>query len=68
MMTPTRCPVIYVVQVCTGNKKTYFVPNPRIARHPVIFSDDDWGVQSPPQRIVFIGSTIPFSGSVSQDP
>ena len=22
-------------------------------RNPVIFSDDDWGVQSPPKRIVF---------------
>ncbi len=25
----------------------------RCPRHPVIFSDDDWGVQSPPKRIVF---------------
>ena len=26
---------------------------PCFPRHPVIFSDDDWDVQSPPKRIVF---------------
>ena len=28
--------------------KTIFSP-----RHPVMFSDDDWGVQSPPKCMVF---------------
>ena len=29
-------------------------------RHPVIFSDDDWGVQSPPQHSLEV--PLPFSG------
>ena len=44
-------------------KKTINYP-----RHPVIFSADDWGVQSPPKRIGHLGSMKPLSVSVSQDP
>ena len=36
--------------------------------HPVIFSADDWGVQSPLKRIAHLGSMKPFSVSLSQDP
>ena len=28
-------------------------------RHPVIFSDDDWGVKSPPQHNIYV--PLPFS-------
>ena len=66
MMTPTRCPVIYVVQVCTGNKKKYFVLNPRIPRHPVILSDDEQGVSNHLFSIVFRFQY--HSQKVSQDP
>ena len=32
-------------------------------RHPVIFSDDDWGVQSPPQHSIYrFQVPLPFSG------
>ena len=31
-----------------------------IPRHPVIFSNDDWGVQSPPQHSIYV--PLPFSG------
>ena len=31
-----------------GSQKTYLYP-----RNPVILSEDDWGVQSPPKRKVF---------------
>ena len=36
----------------TQVENRFFTVSVRIPRHPVIFSDDDWGVQSPPKRIV----------------
>ena len=42
--------------------------NPLLASSIVMFSADDWGVQSPPKRIGHLGSMKPFSVSMSQDP
>ena len=42
--------------------------NPLLASSIVMFSADDWGVQSPLKRIGHLGSMKPFSVSLSQDP
>ena len=41
------------LELC-GKKKTSFVQNVQTSpRDPITLSEDDWGVQSPPKRIVF---------------
>ena len=50
-----NCDPTLRIQVCPkkGIISTILWPGDGIPRNPVIFSDDDWGVQSPPKRIVF---------------
>ena len=43
----------------------WFIHDLLTPRHTLIFSADDWGVQSPPHSI---WGPLPFSVSVSQDP
>ena len=49
----------YAPGVCWGTLRRHYVVPKSYPRHPVIFSADDWGVQSPPQHSIWV--PLPFS-------
>ena len=44
----------YCFKDCFKKKKNLDIQIPPDPRHPVIFSADDWGVQSPPQHSIWV--------------